>query len=142
MNKIKPKFGLVVDVCVFNKNGGILLIKRKNEPFKDFWALPGGFIEKTELVDMTALRELKEETGITKIKLYRIGVFDDPKRDPRGRIISLAYWGRITGRMGKAGSDAKKFKWFSLKKLPKLGFDHKKIIATAIKMKYEVRSRK
>ena len=90
-----PRPCVTVDIVVFratDKGYCILLIKRKNEPFKDAWALPGGFIEMQETLEESAARELREETGLTGVELHQLGTFGDPDRDPRGRTITVAYY--------------------------------------------------
>ena len=110
----------------------ILLIQRKNEPFKSFWALPGGFIDVDEPIEKAAIRELKEETGITGITLEFLNYFDEPGRDPRERTISMAFTGSTNKGINiKAASDAKKAEWFKIDNLPDLAFDHAKIIKMA-----------
>ena len=117
---------------VWIKNGKILLIKRKNEPFKGKWALPGGFVEYGERVEDAVLREFQEEVGI-KAKIKKLlGVYSDPKRDPRGHVISVVFLLEAEGEP-KAGDDAEDAKFFSLDNLPPLAFDHEKIIKDAIK---------
>lgn len=115
------------------KNNKILLIKRKNEPFKGKWALPGGFVEYGERVEEAVLREFEEEVGI-KAKIKRLlGVYSDPNRDPRGHVISVVFLLEGEG-IPKAGDDAKDAKFFDLDDLPPLAFDHDKIIRDAIKL--------
>ncbi len=112
---------------IITKGGKILLIKRKNEPFKGKWALPGGFVEYGERVEEAVLREIKEETGLNaKIKKL-LGVYSDPNRDPRGHTISIVFILEAEGE-AKGGDDAEEAKFFDLKKLPSLAFDHKKIV--------------
>ncbi len=109
----------------------ILLIKRKNEPFAGKWALPGGFVETDETVIVGAVRELKEETGISldESRLRFVGYFDTPNRDPRGRLISFAFEVLVDSDVTvKAGDDAGEAQWYSLDELPELAFDHKQII--------------
>lgn len=114
------------------KNNKILLIKRKNEPFKDKWALPGGFVEYGEKVEDAVLREFEEEVGI-KAKIKKLlGVYSDPNRDPRGHVISIVFILEGEG-LPKAGNDAKDAKFFDLNALPPLAFDHEKIIRDAMK---------
>jgi len=128
-----PRPALTVDIIVINKDDmdKILLIKRKNEPFKDFWALPGGFIDIDEELTESALRELQEETGISDIKLRQFGTYGKLGRDPRGRTISVVYYGYLTNYNQDimANDDAKDLDWFSLNNLPALAFDHKEIIS-------------
>ena len=110
---------------------GIVLIKRKNEPYKDFYALPGGIVEYGEKVEDALLREVKEETGL-KVRIRNIvGVYSDPNRDPRGHFVSICFLVIPTGGYLKAGSDAKDIKVFPLDSLPNLAFDHGKMIKDA-----------
>lgn len=112
----------------------LLLIRRKNPPFKDMWALPGGFIQMEETLEESALRELEEETGINNIELEEFGTFGNPDRDPRGRVITVAYVGIVDSKLKEpsAGSDASEVEWFSISDLPKLAFDHELIIHRAL----------
>jgi len=130
-----PRPALTVDNVILtreNEEWYILLIQRKHDPFKNFWALPGGFVDPDEKIEMAALRELKEETGITGIKINFLNYFDEPGRDPRERTISMAFTGTIKSRIKpQAASDAKKAEWFKIENLPDLAFDHKKIIDLA-----------
>lgn len=126
-----PRPALTVDSLVFsrlNNSLRILLIKRKNPPFKNCWALPGGFVDKGELLTDAAARELHEETGLEGIELELLGVFDNPERDPRERTITIAYLGEAKKITIMPGSDAADVKWFTLNNLPALAFDHKEIL--------------
>jgi 8-oxo-dGTP diphosphatase len=125
MSYKSPK--LTVDGIIF-KDKKILLIKRKNNPFKDKWALPGGFLEYGEKVEDAVIREIYEETGLkTDIKEI-FGVYSDPNRDPRGHTVSIVYiLGIIDGTL-KGGDDASDAKFFKLEELPELSFDHDIII--------------
>lgn len=128
MYKLIP---LTTDAVVLKK-GKILLIKRLKDPFKDCWALPGGFVEYGEKTEDACLRELEEETSlIGKIKQL-IGIYSKPDRDPRGHIISIAYLVTPISKVVKPADDAKEVKWFPINKLPKLAFDHLDIIKNAI----------
>jgi len=117
---------------VIIKNGKILLIKRRNEPFKGMWALPGGFVEYGERVEDAVIREIREETGLNARIKKLIGVYSDPKRDPRGHTISIVFLLEAEGE-AKGGDDAMEAKFFDLNNLPPLAFDHEKIIKDAIK---------
>jgi len=132
-----PRVALTVDCVVIgisSEGRHLLLIQRKNPPFQDQWALPGGFHDPGETVQQAAARELEEETGLTKIKLEEIGVFSEPNRDPREQVISIAHKGEVL--MDKvhpiANDDAKEVRWFSLSQLPTLAFDHAEIIKKAL----------
>lgn len=122
--------GATIDLII-EKNEKILLIERKYEPFKGKWALPGGFIDYgKETLEKAAVREGGEETSL-KIKLKDLeffGVYSSPNRDPRGHIISHVYIVKKYSGELKANDDAKQVRWFPLYELPKLAFDHKKII--------------
>jgi 8-oxo-dGTP diphosphatase len=130
---------VAVDAIVFgySKNDGVsvLLIKRKYPPFKDSWAIPGGFVLEEESLEQAVQRELQEETGIEVNYLEQLYSFGEPKRDPRQRIISIAYFAFVKSmayQQLKASTDAEDAQWFSINKLPSLAFDHKKILQTAI----------
>jgi 8-oxo-dGTP diphosphatase len=124
----RKKPSLTVDAIILNEKKEVLLIKRKNEPFKDFWALPGGFVEYGERTEEAVVREVKEETGLDVeiIKLHN--VYSDPERDPRGHTISIVYNCKIIGGNLKGGDDAKEAKFFEYNENLKLAFDHKKIL--------------
>jgi len=127
------------DSVIFGKDGGrtlVLLVKRGKAPFKGKWALPGGFMEWDESCEHAAQRELAEETGLKGIKLSPIGVFSAPGRDPRGTIISVAYWGAVGKRKMTVagGDDAAEAAWFDIKKCPALAFDHDKILKAGLRM--------
>lgn len=140
---------VTVDAVVFGyeKTEGVsvLLVKRKYEPFRDSWALPGGFVLEKESLEDAVKRELQEETGIKVNYLEQLYTFGAPERDPRQRIISIAYFALVKTALFvelKADTDASSAQWFSIDKLPKLAFDHKKILDKAIqriraKVRYE-----
>ncbi|MEP7239076.1 MAG: NUDIX domain-containing protein [Ferruginibacter sp.] len=130
---------VAVDAVVFgySKNEGVsvLLIKRKYPPYKNSWAIPGGFILEEESLEAAVKRELSEETGIKVNYLEQLYTFGAPKRDPRQRIISIAYFALVKSSMFqqlKASTDAADAQWFNINKLPTLAFDHKEILQTAI----------
>lgn len=134
---------LTVDVVVFNPYGQLLLIKRRDEPFRDQWALPGGFVDKTDRnVTEAALRELREEArlvlGAPDLRL--VGVYSELGRDPRGPVTSVAFLARIHNvpPVG-AGDDAKEVIWMSQWKRMQFAFDHNKIVDDAFKMPRKVR---
>jgi len=130
---------LTTDIILFSimaEDLNILLIKRKNEPFQDKWAIPGGFVDYDEEIEDAAKRELEEETNIKDIPLEQLGTFGRVGRDPRGRTVSVVYYANIDDASKlniKAQDDAKEVQWFSVKKLPDLAFDHAEIIDFAIK---------
>ncbi len=121
---------LTVD-AIIPYQGKIVLIKRRNEPFKGYYALPGGIVEYGERVEDAVLREVEEETGL-KGKIHKlVGVYSDPNRDPRGHYVSICFIVLPVGGELKAGSDAKEIGLFSINSLPKLAFDHEKMIRDA-----------
>ena len=111
----------------------VLLIKRGGDPFKDSWALPGGFVEIDEDIEQAALRELEEETGISGVYLEQLYTFGQPDRDPRERVITISYYAMVpTDEFQiRPASDAKEVAWFGYGMLPSLAFDHHKIIKMA-----------
>ena len=122
-----PSPHLTVDGIILHKNR-IVLIRRKTSPFKNCYALPGGFVDYGETVENAIVREVKEEAGLeTKIKNI-FGVYSDPERDPRGHTVTIVYELNVIAGKMKSGSDAKDVKLFSLNNLPELAFDHKKIL--------------
>jgi 8-oxo-dGTP diphosphatase len=133
-----PRPSVTSDIAVLRLETApeILLIQRKDPPFKDMWALPGGFMEMEESLEETARRELMEETGIRAVELIRFDSYDKPGRDPRGRTITQVFvmiWKEEMG-VPEAGSDAANLKWFGLTELPELAFDHAIILADVINM--------
>ena len=130
MNHKSPK--VTVDGIIL-EDGAILLIKRRNTPFKGKWALPGGFVEYGEKTEDAVVREVFEETGL-KTKISRlVGVYSDPKRDPRGHTITIAYTLEICGGNIKSGDDASDVKKFNTDNLPELSFDHDCIIQDVLR---------
>jgi 8-oxo-dGTP diphosphatase len=123
-------------IIIYGKK--LVLIKRGRPPFKDRYALPGGFVEYNEKVEDAVVREISEETGLsTKIKSI-FGVYSDPKRDPRGHTVTVVYELKATGGELKGGDDAKEVKLFPLTKLPDLAFDHDLIVADFISSKKKI----
>ncbi|GAB2768748.1 NUDIX domain-containing protein [Salinimicrobium soli] len=132
----KQNISVTTDCVVFLKNGSkekVLLVKRKKDPFKGQWAIPGGFLEEDEAMEKGAARELKEETGLEISDLHQLKAFGKVDRDPRGRTISIAFFGVITSEEKVTGNDdAEDAQWFPLDNLPALAFDHDEIIQVAI----------
>ncbi|MEM0078199.1 MAG: NUDIX domain-containing protein, partial [Thermoplasmata archaeon] len=109
---------------IIEEYGKVLLIKRRNEPFKGYYALPGGFVEYGERVEEAIKREIFEETGFEVEIKKLLGVYSSPDRDPRGHTVSIVYILEKVGGNGRAGDDAEKIEFFDIKKLPELAFDH------------------
>lgn len=133
----KQSILLSVDAVVFGyeaENISVLLIKRKYEPFKGQWAIPGGFVTNDESLEQAVERELFEETGVKINYLEQLYTFGKPDRDPRGRVVSVAYFGLVRPNSFRihASTDAEQVQWFNIKDLPQLAFDHKDILKTAI----------
>ncbi|HRB71200.1 NUDIX hydrolase [Flavobacterium sp. WV_118_3] len=132
----KSNIFLTVDAVIVKKTRSdysILLIKRANEPFKNDWALPGGFVDQDEDLMDAAIRELFEETTIKTDHLEQIGAFGKPFRDPRSHTVSVAYFGMVPeNTVAVAADDAKEAAWFPIKELPKLAFDHQEIVTLAL----------
>lgn len=129
---IYPHPAVTVDAIVTAGKIGqpmVLLIRRKSGPFKDKWALPGGFIGIDETLLNACKRELEEETGLSNIDLKQFYTFDAPGRDPRERVITVTFYGKLSEPLPIAGGDdASDAKWFPLTSLPEMAFDHKEII--------------
>jgi len=127
---------VTVDIVIFTIQEGalkVLLIKRRIPPFLGQTAIPGGFVQEDEDLDQAALRELKEETGVSDVYLEQLYSFGKPDRDPRGRVITIAYFALISpDRKLKAGSDATAAAWYGIDKLPPLAFDHATILNYAL----------
>ena len=118
---------LTVDAIILIKDS-IVLIRRRNPPFRGMWALPGGFVEYGETVEHAVRREVKEETGLD-VEIERlVGVYSDPDRDPRGHTVSVCFLCRPVGGCLKANTDSVDVKEFELSKIPRLAFDHEKIL--------------
>ncbi len=131
-----PRPALTVDCVVFGFDEAelkVLLIERALEPFKGKWALPGGFVRVDETVDNAARRELSEEAGLKNVFLEQLYTFGALRRDPRERVVSVAYYAlvKLSGHRAKAATDAAHAQWFPISKVPKLAFDHAEILAVA-----------
>src|SRR5215469_1565919 len=140
-----PRAALTVDCVVFGFDEGdlkVLLIQRALEPFKGRWALPGGFVRLEETLDEAARRELAEEAGLKNVFLEQLYSFGTVNRDPRERVVSVAYYAlvKLTEHAAKAATDAANAQWFSVSRVPKLAFDHANILETAVeRLKGKVR---
>jgi len=139
MSSSSVEIKVAVDAIVFgySKNEGVsvLLIQRKYPPFKNAWAIPGGFVLPEESLEDAVRRELREETGIEVNYLEQLYTFGDPQRDPRQRVISVAYFALVKSSLFqqlRASTDAENAEWFNIKDLPPLAFDHKQILRAAI----------
>lgn len=135
--KDRDHYPISVDSVVFGYTEGelkVALIKRKKNPFVGMWAIPGGFMEGKETVEETALRELREETGIENVYLEQFHVFNKPGRDPRGPTVTIALFALINSDqcMLIASEDAAKAKWWPAYQMPPLAFDHDEIYAKAL----------
>src|SRR3989338_6927463 len=131
------KHAIAVDVVLFTIQGGtlkVLLVKRQQPPFRGAWALPGGIVGPEESVDDAALRELQEETNIGNIYLEQLYTFGEPMRDPRGRVITVAYYALVNWQQFqlKARQRVTEADWFPVKRLPPLAFDHRRIVDYAL----------
>jgi 8-oxo-dGTP diphosphatase len=131
-----PHPSVSTDIVIFTiqeEQLKVLLIRRLSEPFKNGWALPGGFVEIDEDLEQAALRELQEETGIRGVYLEQLYTFGQPDRDPRERVITVAYYSLVPiDRLSVgAASDARELGWFGIDQLPELAFDHRTIISKA-----------
>ena len=131
-----PHPAVTTDCVIFGydpKEGlSILLIKRGIEPYKDCWAFPGGFIRMDEDAETGARRELKEETGLDTSYVEQFGCFSEVNRDPRERVITIAFYALVRKSEVKGGDDATFAQWFSMDEIPSLAFDHDRILRMAI----------
>lgn len=131
-----PRPALTVDCVVFglDEELQVLLIRRGLEPFVGKWALPGGFVHVDESLEQAALRELEEETGLRKLYLEQLYTFGAVDRDPRERVVTVAYYAlvKLSEHKVRAATDAADAAWFALTDLPELAFDHEEILELAI----------
>lgn len=129
MSKYK-KPSITADIFIYDENQNFILIKRKNNPFKDSWALPGGFVDYGESLEHAAIREAKEETSINIHSLEQFKVYSEPSRDPRGHTITLTFLAKGNMDERKADDDAKDINIFSWEDIENinLAFDHMKIL--------------
>lgn len=127
---------VTVDTVIFTIQSGalkVLLVKRRIPPFANQYAIPGGFVHEDEDIDQAALRELREETGVADVYLEQLYSFGNTERDPRGRVITVAYFALISAdRPLEAGTDAAEANWWAMDQLPTLAFDHDKILQYAL----------
>lgn len=131
--------GLTVDCVIFGldleaETLKVMLVERDLEPFSGMWAIPGGFVHSGETLEAAASRELREETGISDVFLEQLYTFGDPGRDPRGWIVSVAYYALVSPEKHSlhAATDARQARWFPVDSLPQLAFDHAGILGTAL----------
>ncbi|GAB5559251.1 MAG: NUDIX domain-containing protein [Synoicihabitans sp.] len=133
-----PHPAVTVDAVVFGFDETdlkVLLIQRAQSPHKGEWAIPGGFVELDEDLETAARRELEEETGLRRLFLEQLYTFGAPERDPRERVISVAYYAlvKLTDHAVRAASDARNVAWFPVADLPELAFDHEEVMDVALK---------
>jgi 8-oxo-dGTP diphosphatase len=126
-----------VDVVIFTIRGGalhVLLVRRAAPPFAGRYAIPGGFVHEDESLEAAARRELAEETGVRDVYLEQLYTFGDPGRDPRGRVVTVAYFALIASHETplRAGTDAVAVRWFAVDAVPALAFDHRRILDYAL----------
>ena len=125
-----PHPSVTTDCVIFGFDGEqvkVLLIQRGFDPYKGYWAFPGGFLEMTESTEEGARRELMEETGLDTTYVKQFHTFSTPDRDPRERVISVAYYSLVRMSEVKGMDDAAQAKWFPLNEVPKLAFDHEEM---------------
>ena len=129
-----PHHAVTTDCVIFGFNGErlqVLLIERGIEPYKGHWAFPGGFLKMDETAEEGAKRELKEETGLADAYIQQLHTFSNPDRDPRERVITIAYYALVKIQEVKGGDDAASARWFPLDEIPPLAFDHDYILRMA-----------
>lgn len=132
-----PRPALTVDAVVFgvdDRSLQVLLVERDLEPFRGRWALPGGFVRMDEPLDAAVRRELAEETGLDRVYLEQLYTFGDVDRDPRGRVVSVAYFAlvKLGDHRVRAATDARDARWFPVAAPPKLAFDHDRILRLGV----------
>lgn len=129
-----PHPSVTTDCVIFGFDGSelnVLLVKRGVEPYKGCWAFPGGFMKMYENAETGARRELKEETGLDTAYMKQFHAFTDPNRDPRERVVTIAYYALVKMEEVRGGDDAEEARWFPLGTVPQLAFDHDRILRTA-----------
>jgi 8-oxo-dGTP diphosphatase len=134
-----PRPALTVDGIILSgnkENKQILLIQRLHEPFKDTWALPGGFVDENETAEEAVDREIEEEVSLNNLNFKQVFTVSNLNRDPRGRTVSIIYYTFVNANViaPKAADDAKSVKWFKLSDLPLLAFDHEYVIKKALQL--------
>lgn len=135
---------VTVDVVIFSlvdEELRVLLVKRKHPPFAGRWAIPGGFVQIDESLEAAAARELEEETGVTDVYMEQLYTFGDPGRDPRTRVITVAYFALVpySAIQHRPGEEASETAWFPMSDLPDLAFDHAKILDYALtRLRYKL----
>lgn len=131
-----PRPSVTTDCVIFgfDSNGlSVLLVERGIEPFKGCWAFPGGFMKMDEDAETGARRELQEETGLEAEYIEQFGTFTDVNRDPRGRVVTIAYYALVKKSEVKGADDAAQARWFPIDSIPPLAFDHDRILRVALK---------
>jgi 8-oxo-dGTP diphosphatase len=134
-----PRPALTVDIVIFTLLGNclqILLIQRREDPYAGMWALPGGFVQMDESLEDAAARELEEETGLRNVYLEQLYTYGDPQRDPRGRVITVAYFALVPADAQvrlEGSSEVKQVRWFPISDLPEMAFDHAQICDYALR---------
>ena len=129
-----PRAAMTADCIIFGFDGqelNVLLIKRGIEPYKNRWAFPGGFLKMDETIDACASRELKEETTLEHAYMKQFGIYSEVERDPRGRVITTAFYALVPMSAVQGGDDAAEARWFPVDKVPALAFDHDRILRDA-----------
>ena len=131
-----PHPSVTTDCVIFGFDGGklkVLLVERGLEPYKGRWAFPGGFVKMDESCEEGALRELEEETALKDTYVQQFHTYSDPNRDPRERVITVAFFALVRIQEVEAGDDANKAQWFAIDEVPQLAFDHDVILRDALK---------
>ena len=135
-----PHPSVTTDCVIFGFDGGklkVLLVERGLEPYKGRWAFPGGFVKMDESCEEGALRELEEETALKGTYVQQFHTYSDPNRDPRERVITVAFFALVRIQEVEAGDDANKAQWFAIDEVPQLAFDHDVILRDALKRLHE-----